>query len=102
MRQLPIEKWWNDGSPFGFLQSPIGKTSATSEFIFDSVSFASAHASTIAPPKCRYRPAREMPSMCATVDLDAPYSAAVPGGWFLLLAQGNRALSTIAPPMVVP
>jgi S-DNA-T family DNA segregation ATPase FtsK/SpoIIIE len=32
---LPIEKWWNDGSPFGFLQAPIGKTSATSEFIFD-------------------------------------------------------------------
>ena len=32
---LPIEKWWNDGSPFGFLQSPIGKTSSTSEFIFD-------------------------------------------------------------------
>jgi S-DNA-T family DNA segregation ATPase FtsK/SpoIIIE len=32
---LPIEKWWNDGSPFGFLQAPIGKTSATSEFVFD-------------------------------------------------------------------
>jgi S-DNA-T family DNA segregation ATPase FtsK/SpoIIIE len=32
---LPIEKWWNDGSPYGFLQAPIGKTSATSEFIFD-------------------------------------------------------------------
>ncbi len=35
VEDLPIEKWWNDGSPFGFLQSPIGKTSATSEFIFD-------------------------------------------------------------------
>jgi S-DNA-T family DNA segregation ATPase FtsK/SpoIIIE len=32
---LPIEQWWNGGSPFGFLQAPIGKTSATSEFIFD-------------------------------------------------------------------
>jgi S-DNA-T family DNA segregation ATPase FtsK/SpoIIIE len=32
---LPIEKWWADGSPFGFLQAPIGKTSATSEFLFD-------------------------------------------------------------------
>ena len=32
---LPIETWWNDGSPFGFLQAPIGKTSATSEFLFD-------------------------------------------------------------------
>jgi DNA segregation ATPase FtsK/SpoIIIE, S-DNA-T family len=35
VEDLPIEKWWNDGSPFGFLQAPIGKTSATSEFIFD-------------------------------------------------------------------
>lgn len=32
---LPIEQWWEDGSPFGFLQAPIGKTSATSQFIFD-------------------------------------------------------------------
>jgi S-DNA-T family DNA segregation ATPase FtsK/SpoIIIE len=35
VEDLPIEKWWNDGSPFGFLQAPIGKTSATSEFVFD-------------------------------------------------------------------
>jgi S-DNA-T family DNA segregation ATPase FtsK/SpoIIIE len=35
VEDLPIEKWWDDGSPFGFLQAPIGKTSATSEFIFD-------------------------------------------------------------------
>jgi S-DNA-T family DNA segregation ATPase FtsK/SpoIIIE len=35
VEDLPIEKWWNEGSPFGFLQAPIGKTSATSEFIFD-------------------------------------------------------------------
>jgi S-DNA-T family DNA segregation ATPase FtsK/SpoIIIE len=35
VEDLPIEKWWNDGSPFGFLQAPIGMTSATSEFIFD-------------------------------------------------------------------
>jgi DNA segregation ATPase FtsK/SpoIIIE, S-DNA-T family len=33
--ELPVEQWWDNGSPFGFLQAPIGKTSATSEFIFD-------------------------------------------------------------------
>jgi DNA segregation ATPase FtsK/SpoIIIE, S-DNA-T family len=33
--QLPVEEWWNAGSPYGFLRTPIGKTSATSECVFD-------------------------------------------------------------------
>lgn len=32
---LPVETWWNVGSPFGFLQAPIGRSSATSDFLFD-------------------------------------------------------------------
>jgi S-DNA-T family DNA segregation ATPase FtsK/SpoIIIE len=32
---LPVEEWWDEGSPFGFLRAPIGKTSATADFLFD-------------------------------------------------------------------
>jgi S-DNA-T family DNA segregation ATPase FtsK/SpoIIIE len=33
--ELPIECWWDNGSPFGFLRAPIGRTSATADFVFD-------------------------------------------------------------------
>jgi S-DNA-T family DNA segregation ATPase FtsK/SpoIIIE len=32
---LPIESWWDHGAPFGHLQAPIGRTSATADLIFD-------------------------------------------------------------------
>ncbi len=32
---LPVETWWDEGSPFGFLRAPIGKTSAAANFLFD-------------------------------------------------------------------
>jgi S-DNA-T family DNA segregation ATPase FtsK/SpoIIIE len=33
--ELPIETWWDQGSPYDHLQAPIGRTSATSDLIFD-------------------------------------------------------------------
>lgn len=32
---LPIEKWWDEESPWGFLKAPIGKFSPTADLIFD-------------------------------------------------------------------
>ncbi len=32
---LPVETWWDKQSPWGYLRAPIGRTSATSDLIFD-------------------------------------------------------------------
>ncbi len=35
MEELPLARWWNDSSPWGYLRAPIGKISKTSDLIFD-------------------------------------------------------------------
>ena len=35
VEDLPIEEWWNQKNPYGYLRAPIGKTSQTSDWIFD-------------------------------------------------------------------
>lgn len=35
VEDLPIEEWWNGKSPYGYLRAPIGRTSPTSDWIFD-------------------------------------------------------------------
>lgn len=32
---LPIEKWWDEGSPFPYLCAPLGRFSATSDLVFN-------------------------------------------------------------------
>lgn len=32
---LPLEKWWDEEPPYGFLKAPIGKFSPTADLIFD-------------------------------------------------------------------
>ena len=41
--ELPIEAWWEGQSPYGYLRAPVGKTSATAEFIFDLNEKEGAH-----------------------------------------------------------
>jgi S-DNA-T family DNA segregation ATPase FtsK/SpoIIIE len=40
---LPMESWWDGQSPYGYLRAPVGKTSATAEFIFDLNEKEGAH-----------------------------------------------------------
>jgi len=35
VEELPLEKWWNEGGPYGYLRAPIGKVSATLDMLFD-------------------------------------------------------------------
>ena len=35
VEDLPLETWWDGQYPYGYLRAPIGKTSATTELIFD-------------------------------------------------------------------
>jgi S-DNA-T family DNA segregation ATPase FtsK/SpoIIIE len=35
VNQLPIEEWWDGEPPFGYLNVPIGRKSATADLIFD-------------------------------------------------------------------
>ena len=35
VEELPVEDWWDDEPPYGYLCAPIGKTSATGDMIFD-------------------------------------------------------------------
>ena len=35
VEDLPIEEWWNQKNPYGYFRAPIGKTSLTSDWIFD-------------------------------------------------------------------
>ncbi len=35
VEELPLARWWNDSSPWGYLRAPIGKISKTSDLIFD-------------------------------------------------------------------
>ena len=35
VHQLPIEEWWDGEAPFGYLNVPIGRKSATADLIFD-------------------------------------------------------------------
>jgi DNA segregation ATPase FtsK/SpoIIIE, S-DNA-T family len=32
---IPVEEWWRSKSPYGYLRAPIGRTSPTSDWIFD-------------------------------------------------------------------
>lgn len=40
---LPIETWWDGQPPYGYLRAPIGRTSATSNLIFDLNDREGAH-----------------------------------------------------------
>lgn len=35
VEDLPLEKWWNEGNPHGYLRAPIGRMSATLDMVFD-------------------------------------------------------------------
>jgi len=35
VEDLPVQEWWNTKNPYGYLRAPIGKTSPTSDWIFD-------------------------------------------------------------------
>ena len=40
---LPIETWWDGEPPYGYLRAPIGRTSATSDLVFDLNDREGAH-----------------------------------------------------------
>jgi S-DNA-T family DNA segregation ATPase FtsK/SpoIIIE len=35
VKELPVESWWDEEPPFGYLCAPIGRTSATGDMIFN-------------------------------------------------------------------
>lgn len=35
LEDIPVEEWWKSKSPYGYLRAPIGRTSPTSDWIFD-------------------------------------------------------------------
>lgn len=35
VEDIPVKDWWNGKNPYGYLRAPIGKTSPTSDWIFD-------------------------------------------------------------------
>ncbi|MEA4910006.1 MAG: FtsK/SpoIIIE domain-containing protein, partial [Anaerolineaceae bacterium] len=35
VEDLPVEEWWGGKNPYGYLRAPIGRTSPTSDWIFD-------------------------------------------------------------------
>ena len=40
---LPIDKWWDETPPYGYLRAPIGRMSSTSDMIFDLNEDDNAH-----------------------------------------------------------
>lgn len=43
VEDFPLETWWDEKPPFGFLRAPIGRISATSDMIFDLNDADGAH-----------------------------------------------------------
>ena len=43
VEELPLEKWWDEKTPYGFLRAPIGRLSATSDMVFDLNDHDGAH-----------------------------------------------------------
>ena len=43
LADLPLESWWDGQTPYGYLRAPVGRTSATAEFIFDLNEKEGAH-----------------------------------------------------------